>query len=579
MVALRTRRYYQALRWLIIMIFRLNPLRFSIIVGLVAVGRSLQGAAFAAVIYYFSAVESGTPVDFLGRSLDPRDWSVMAAVIAGVALALIIATFVIYVSATMGFRHSMRFADNVIKTVLSQEGAFPARTALSSDGTISQQAAQVSRAKVMLFRPVNVLLSLPRQLLLAIPSIAGMIWISGEVVAFLLILAAPAIALNYMISHRVIAMQKIFGERQKAYKKRMTEVRDIIADEALPDPKRAEYPTDLSESEEAANSAEAFATRLLAPRQSEFVSNVAAAVAIAAIGFYFGYEALSGAMPLAIIVGFFVLLRLTITSLTGISMSLTSYARFYGVVRAAYEYLTSPIANPKPFTGQPILHAHKQETPAPGSIEEGVKVERGRPVAVISPARLNRFTQYYYALALTQRARQSTRENLNAAALRCSAVLAEPEALAASGLAAMDANALKAVVEGKPWADLAPSIEDIRTAAAGGELSRKSFARIAYLSAILSSADLIIVHHRLIRILNERETLRWMEALQDRYIAVSYRLEKFSTLGAGEEHAIFLDYERAVAVVAAKDVSAAASFVLQHLKEADEPEDDAMDDL
>lgn len=571
LVARRTQRYYESLRWMIFSLIRFKPISVGLIVGLITAGRALQAAAFAGVIWYFSAVETNEPILVLGQSIEPRDGMWMTLAIAGVAGALIVATFLIYISARMGFYLSMSFADLVIGTMLDQENAFPPQMALGRNGTISLQALEVSSAKMLLFRPVNVLMAMPRYLLLAIPAIAGMIWIAGEVVAFLLVIAIPAIGLNYFISHKVVVAQRNRRVAQKAYRNAMRDALDGIADETGPNPDRPVLTTELMESDANHASLAIFATRILSPKQSEFVSNVTAAVAIAAIGLYLGYEALSGAMPLAMVVGFFVLLRLAITGLTSIGVSLTTYARFYSVIRGAYEYLTSPIKDPKPFTGKPVLHAAKRDEPAPGSLEEDVKVERGKPVAIIAPAEINRYTQYFFAFALTQRSRQSTRENLNAATLRCTGALSDPEALEANGLLALTEETLAERLNGKDVADIAPSIDTIRQAAAGAEaLKRPDLARVALLTAVLSDADFILIEPRLVRHLPKGELERWLTALEDRFIALGYGLSRFKRCLAGETHAVLMDNERAAAVVEASDAAAAAAYVEANLKPADE---------
>lgn len=573
LVARRTLRYYEALRWMIFALVRFSPFRVATIIGLITAGRAMQAAAFAGVIWYFSAVETNEPVLILGQSIDPRDGMWMAVVIAGVAGALIAATFLIYISARMGFYLSMSFAELIIRTMLDEDRAFPAQMALARNGATSLQALEVASAKLMLFRPVNVLMSMPRYLLLAVPAIAGMIWIAGEVVAFLLVIAIPAIAMNYFISHRVVVAQRNRKVAQKAYRNAMRDTLDGIADESAPNPDRPTLSASLMASEANHVSLAIFATRILSPKQSEFASNVTAAVAIAAIGFYLGYEALSGAIPLAMVIGFFVLLRLAITGLTSIAVSLTTYARFYSVIRAAYEYLTSPIRDPKPFTGKLALNAAKQDEPAPGSLEEEVKVERGKPVAIIAPAEINRYTQYFFAFALTQRSRQSTRENLNAATLRCTAALADPAVLEANGLLALTEETLAERLKGRSIADIAPTPDTIRKAGEGAEaLKRTELARVALLTAVLSSADFILIEPRLVRHLPKGELESWLTALEDRFIALGYGLGRFKKCIAGETHAVLMDNERAVAVVEAKDAAAAARYVEANLKPGDDEE-------
>ncbi len=561
LVRRRTQRYLESLRWVIGTLVRVQPLRFTLILGLVAAGRGLQVVAFGGVMWFFSAVERDAHISVLGLTIEPRSGFWMALTIAGVAAAMIVASFFIYMSSRMSFYMAMAFAEHVITSVLNLDRGYPSRGKLAGSGKTSMQVLEVTNGRPLLFPPVNVLMMFPRHILLVIPALSGMIWIAGEVVVFLALLATPVIALNYVISHRVVVAQRTRKEVQGEFREAMRDTLDAIGDESRPVADRAALADALMAGEKSRASIHVFSHYLLSPRQSEFVSNVLAALAVAIIGFYLGYEALAGAMPLAQVIGFFIMLRVTIGGLTGATVSLTSYARFYGLIRIALEYLKSPLP-PERFTGEPKLHAAKQDEPAPGALEEDVPVQRGVPVAVVSPAAINRFTQYFFAFALTQRSRHTTREKLNAATLRCTGALADPDALAANGLLSLDDDALRARLADTGVADIAPKAEKVRQAGrAGAKTGAADLARIALMTAVLSQADLVVVDPGLLEALPEDERPRWIGALSDRFIAVGYRIRGFSGCIAGESHAILLDFERAVAVVEAKDAVAAARFV------------------
>jgi ABC-type multidrug transport system fused ATPase/permease subunit len=578
MVHRRPRRYLQSLRWIIATVFRFKPLKATLIVGLVAVGRSLQAAAFAGIIAYFSAVQHDQPVDVLGYLIEPRDGMWMTIIITAVALSMVGATFVVYVSSRMGFHLSMAFAEHVLSSVMTLEGAYPPRQALGRKGTMSLQAQEITAGKQVLFRPVNMLMSLPRRLLLVLPALVGMFWIAGKIVIFLALFATPAIALNYVISRRVVVARQTSKEVQREYRQEMRDTIDEIGDETRPVGDRDRLAEALIEGEANKASVKFYSSLLLAPRQSEFVSSTIAAAAVASIGLYLGYEAIYGRVPLALLVGFFVLLRVAVNGLTGIAVSLTTYARFYGVVRSAYEYLTSPIP-PARFTGQPVLHAPKRDVPVPGALEEDVRVERGVPVAIVSPAEINRYTQYFFAFALTQRARQGTREKLNAATLRCTAALLDPDRMERLGLKSDDEAGLIARLEAAGITDIAPSAETIRKAAADVEsISGADIARIALTACVLSSADLVVVDPGLISALEPDELKRWIAALSDRFVAIGYQIDRFSGCIAGETHAIILDSERAAAVVTAEDAVAASESVESEVESFEEV-DLGMDDV
>lgn len=578
LVRRRTQRYIETLRWLITNLVLFRPLQVALLVGLVTVGRSLQAAAFAGLIWFFSSAQTNTALVVLGLSVDTRDGAWMALMLTVVAAAMVTATFVIYLSARMSFYLSTAFAEKIVESVLNLEGGYPTRTGLERNGSISKQVLDVTNGKQMMFRPINVLLTLPRHILLVIPAVFGMIWIAGEVVAFLALLVIPAAALNYIISHRVVAVQKSRKEVNRDFRKAMHETLDTIGDENRVIADRPALAQNLIESDSNRASIEVFSSYILSPRQSEFVSNVLAAVAVAAIGFYLGYEALSGVMPLAQVIGFFVMLRVTISGLTGTTIALTTYARFYGVLRSAYEYLTSPLKDPGRFFGKPVLHAAKQANHVPGALGKDVPVQRGVPVAIIAPAKLNRYTQYFFALALTQRSRQTTREKLNATALRCTAALAEPDRLAENGLLSFTEDTLEARLAGTAIAEIAPTIEIIRQAADDGDgLDGRDIARIALLTAYLSKAEYIIIGFRVLAALPDAEIRLWLAALTDRFIAIAYRPRGFDGCIGGEAHAVLLDKERAVAVVESQNAADAARAVTAILK-SDGNETESLDD-
>lgn len=627
LVARRTRRYFESLRWLIGTLFRFRPLKASTIIGLIAVGRTMQAGAFSLIVWYFLAIEKNTPIAYLGQSIEPRAGTTMAVAIFGVTIVLIAATFVIYLSARMAFDLAMKFAEHIIEDVLTVENAWPGRATLANGGVMSMQAQMVVRAKIHLFRPINVLLMLPRALLLAIPAIGGMIWIAGEVVAFLALLAAPAVALNYVISRSVVVAQRQRKIAQRIYRGEEKQTISAIGDETAAWSARETGARRLMAGKANRDAVRTFSVRIIAPAQSEFVANVLAAIAVASIGVYLGYKAINGTMPLALIVAFFVLLRLAVNGLTSIALSLTTYARFYEVVRNAYEYLSSTKARTAKFNGRPILHvpappaadqapgpaSASTQAPAPastpdsaqgsgskkpgpdqagagdtvaivavpGAIDTDIPVVRGTPVAIVSPAEINRYTQYFFTFALTQKARHAARRNLNAVTLRCTLALAEPDNLKQHGLLALEPDELKKRIAAAPIADRAPDVALIRAAAQDPDgVSKKDQARIAMLTAFLSSTELLILDARLLAKLSPNGRKSWLESLSGRYIAVAYILDNFSGCEAGETHAIFLDNERAVAVVKAEDAAAAATVVAANFKAGKDaaPEDDEMEE-
>ena len=581
LVALRVRRYLQALRWLIGSLFRFKPFRTSTIIGLIAVGRTMQAAAFSLIVWYFLAIEKNAPISYLGDTIEPRSGETMAAAIFGVTAVLIAATFVIFVSARLAFKLAMDFAEKIIKDILNLEGAWPPRPHIVRNGLISAQAQRVIKAKIHLFRPVNVLLMLPRALLLALPAIGGMIWIAGEVVAFLAVLAVPAVALNYMISRSVVVAQRERKVSQRLYRAEERATIAALGDEAAAVPERGGLAERLIEGKNNRDTVRAFSVRILSLAKSEFVANVLAAVAVASIGVYLGDKAINGEMPLALVVAFFVLLRLAVNGLTSVAVSLTTYARFYEVVRNGYEYLTSPVPRPDKVNGRPALHVPAGADPVPGALDDDVPVARGVPVAVISPATLNRYTQYFHVLALTQKLRQAARSRLNAAALRCTAALTEPENLKQQGLLALDQAELTKRIAGTPIAELAPDAGTIQAAAKDpSAVSGADRARIALLAAVLSPAELIIMDPDLLATLPEKARGAWLESLSGRFLAVAYRLDAFHGCRLGEIHAVFMDYERAVAVVKAEDAVKAAPVVAAGLKAAkdEEPDEDDLEE-
>lgn len=583
LVARRTRRYLESLRWLIGSVFRFKPLTASLIVGLIAVGRSLQAAAFTAIVWYFLAIEENAPITYLGQTIEPRTSEAMTIAVLGVTALLVIASAIIFVSMWMAFHLSMGFAESVIKRILTEEGCFPAYPTLEKSGLISAQAHKVLKTKIHLFRPVDVLLMLPRSLLLALPAIGGMIWIAGEVVAVVAVLAIPAVAFNYLISRSVVVSQRERKIAQRAYRGDEKEAIGKLGDERNARKGRARIADALLAGKNNRTAVKAFSTRILSPSRSELVANVLASVAVASIGVYLGGKAINGEMPLALVVAFFVLLRLAVSGLTSIGISLTTYARFYEVVRAAFEYLTSPGADGEPFAGRPILHVPQPQSGTGSRNGTGggrdVAVERGRPVAVISPARINRYTQYFFAAALTQKLRLLAQQRFNTQTLRCTAGLIEPEVRAALKLPPLGPDLLTGKATAEPLSALAPKAAMIeRAARKPNGLKADDQARIALLSACLSSADLIILEPDLLTALPQAECARWIAALSDRYIAVAYPHATFAKCVAGETHAIVLDYEKAIAVARAGNAAKTLKSVSDAIKPPKEHEADE-DDL
>lgn len=560
LVRLRTRRYWDTLRWLGRVLIATQPMRVATIVVLVTIGRAMQMAVFASIIWYFTAFEGGRTLDALGRTIDPRSGEVMTAAIGALAAMLVVATGLIYTSTQMSFRAGVAFAKHIVASVLATEGAWPTTPALTGDGTMSAQAYLLSLQRMRLFRPIQVLLALPRHLLLCVPAIGGMLWISAPAVGLLSILAIPSLVLNYRLSRSVVTRERELKGAPKLFKRKANEAQAALSNEAAQHADRPGIATALVESEENRLAFAKFANRIISPAKSELVGNIHAAVALAVIGAYFGYEAITGALPLSLVIGFFLLMRFAIAGLTGMTVALTGYARFYETIRSAFEYLTSPMPRVASVSGRLTLHAKGSGAPGADANEGDVEVGRGTPVAVISPAVLNRYTQYFFALALTQKARHGARRRLNAAALRCTAALTEPAGLAAWGISTIDPALLARKTDGTPLASFVPDARSFPKAA-DSELPAADSARFALVAALLATSDFIIIDSSLLAVLPPAERRAWIAAFNDRYIAVAYPLAGYRSTIAGETHAVVMDHEKAVAVVGSKNSAPAAKAV------------------
>ncbi|MEJ8572349.1 hypothetical protein [Microbaculum marinum] len=576
-VATRTRRYLESLRWLIGRLMRVDRTRVLVIIGLTTAGRFMQMGAFAGVIWYFVALENNKTIDFLTYSVDPRGLGAMALVVAFVTVVLIAATVLIYKSVVMSFDVGVTFAKHVLVSTMTLENAWPVRRSLASTGTMSVQAHDLCRERLRLFRPVQTLLSLPRHLLLAVLAIGGMLYTSATAVGILSLLAVPALIFNYRISRAVVIAQRDNKVAVKEYRREAKHTLNQLGNERKLRLNRATMPERLVEGDANRNAFRAFGVRIMSPPKSEFVANVLSAIAIAIIGLYLGYEAISGAMPLALVIGFFVLLRLAMSGLTGFTVSLTSYARFYETIRNAYEYLTSPLQEGTRFAGRVTLRTPKTAAHLTAAVEEDVELKRGVPIAVISPAEPNRYTQYFFAQALGWHQRLGARRKLNASTIVCTTALAEPSSLQERGIAAVDPDALAQKLAGTAAESFAPSGDVVNKALAGyRRLQSSDHARIGMLVCLLSSADHIVFDAKLIKSLDEKERLAWLSVFSDRYITVAYNLDNVGAGLVGEELGLVLDYERLLGLIRMKDAEQAALEVKKSWKkpvDSDEDED------
>jgi hypothetical protein len=572
LVARRTRRYVEALRWIVGSVLKIDRIRVIAVILLITAGRIIQVAAFSLVFWFFVAVEKGEPIVVLDRSFDPRAIQTISLAVGGVMVILLIASVTIFISVRMSFKVSMDFAEHTIRRTMELEGGWPARAALTGDGTMSAQAQGITTGKVQLFRPVSMLLAIPRQLLLALPAIGGMIWIAGEAVAYLVLLAVPAIVLNYRISRSVVVAERTRRKAQRAFRSESKAELKRLGDESKMQLDRETIAGNIVNGSANQKINASFGVRILSGARSELVSNVTAAVAIATIGLYLGYEAVSGNLPLTKLVAFFFLLRFAVGGLGGIASSLTTYARFYEMVRSTYEYLTSANTKAPKLTGRLVLHVRPDDTGPESPSYPDVPVRRGKPVAVLSPAVLNRYTQYFFAHALMQKSREPARATLNARSIRCTEACAEPESLQRRGLPALDQSELDRRTAGTPIAEYAPKATTIRAAVEDPDGIRpRDRARLALLSAFLSKADLVIMEPRLVTRLLEPERSAWLSALSDRYLALAYRYDGFTACLAGESHAIMMDYERAVAIAPAAEAAEVAANVAAAMTPPNEP--------
>ncbi len=567
LVLKRTQRYLETLRWLIYMLWRHQRIKAIVIVALVTAGRMLQASAFTGIIVYLNAMSADRSVHILGFSIHARSFDNMLLAITAASCALVIASFLIYLSIRASFFAAMMFAENAIATSMTVERAWPTWPSLSHDGLTSEQVSLVPRQRLLLFRSAGMLLRLPRHLMQAVWTIGGLIWISPEAVLLISIVAVPALAMNYLISRQVVEGERLRSQANRDLRKSIRDIYVTIADESDVSPNRMNAASDLNANAENTILKKLMATRLLSTARSEFVGNTGAAFAIASVGAYLGFRAINGSIELGSLVAFFFLLRMTVSSLTGMTVALTTYARFYSVMRNAYEYITSPIKKPKPFTGRPVLRA-KAKMQWPKQVDS-VKVAKGVPVAVISPAVLNRYTQYFFSHALMQKASESVRQRLNARSVRCTLAMAEAVQLTKGGLGAIEPEAMAAFIAQIPIADLAPPADVLLDALAGKlDAEPAVLARISLLNGFLAGAEFVVIDHNLLDLLDRNERRRWITAFGDRYLAITYPFNAKCFDLAGERHAIVLDHEQAVLVVKIQDAPEASQQVRDVVKQS-----------
>lgn len=355
-------------------------------------GIFMQGSALGAALLYARRLETGDPVELLGRQLDPRtDVELLVVVALAITAALLLAGYLLYRfksgAITLGREYeSLRLEETLRAARRLPHPAVPDSAALLQEDHLFQVQRDARLCGRVLRKLVEGLVPL------AIVPIAGVVLLvlnpalTGLLAAVTGLVAGSMFRINRRGARASERMERLGKD---ATRERKEAVREVVRDDVRSPTSEPASP--VSETGTVRKHLDAYADRLQAIEDSGLASSLVTAVALGAILLLEGRSVLMGQSSLSGLLAYLVLLRIFLTNFMRLSRSITGVSRFYPQVKRHFTFAerTRPAASiPAPPTELscvlrlPALH--------PEARDEHPQVDPGQRLALLVDGKLTR---------------------------------------------------------------------------------------------------------------------------------------------------------------------------------------------
>lgn len=302
-------------------------------------GIFMQGSALGAALLYARRLETGEPVDILGRELDPRS-DIELLVIAAIAItgALLLAGYLLYRfksgAISLGREYeALRLEETLRAARRLPHPAVPESAELLQEGHLFQVQQDARHCGRVLRKLVDGLVPL------AIVPIVGVILmvLNPALTALLAGITALVASSMFRINRRgARASERMERLGRDASRQRREAVRDVLAGDVRSPPTKP--PPRVADTGKARQQLDAYTERLQAIEDSGLASSLVTAVALGAILLLEGRSVLLGQSSLSELLAYLVLLRVFLTKFMQLSRSIAAVSRFYPQVKRHFTF-------------------------------------------------------------------------------------------------------------------------------------------------------------------------------------------------------------------------------------------------
>lgn len=385
-------RYASAVRWFASILW--EHFRWRVVTTIVAtqVGVLVIGAGLSLSLTYFQQLEQDGTVQVRGLSLTARDEATLVAVVAVVLVVLLSGAAILFlaqrriVDMAVQLNHLVR-----MRIALAYGGELPTAADWGSERSMLRalwqlQTRDARRVAIVARSMLRNLVSLGT----VVVGLGALLYL--DAVMTLLFLAVMAVAMvsyyrNNAASARATRDYEAVAPTTRQGLRRLLPSLQTVSQ---PAPDRAELDAALDQ-DAVAEETRAFGDRFGAHIHAEFLGFAIMGVALAGLTGVMGRQALAGAMPWTRLVGYVLVLRLTINGIQSLLRTFAFFSRFYPSI----DRLNRFFAATNPETSDEPVVTLALRTDERTLVEDGTAtgpLAPGEVVEVVLPVPLSRYS-------------------------------------------------------------------------------------------------------------------------------------------------------------------------------------------
>jgi len=398
-VSRQFQRYFGALVWLIRQSISIRPAGIPLIIINSVAGVGFIGLALLVLLRYAMLMEAGQPFPEPFADWPVRDpVTLTAAGLIGM-MCLGIGSTLIFLAkrATVHLAYELELFIRS-RTIRSFGISLPQESAYTSDRRLKACLVQIQggdgRKSAIVCRwmfdgvvPVAVIIA----------GASALVWLHPTASMLIAVVTAIALIFYYLINRGAVSATRRFEALSPAAG---AGSRQLLADgEKSASRSGPDIDPDQFGNIEAATAA--FRDRFMAAVRSELVGYLLLAVVVSSLVVYLGRQALQEELPWAALIGYLLILRITLGGVRQLFNLLARYSRFYTSVQRVHACLSSEPSNV--FENLKWLPVPRSQKLAPDDFPRRVRLRPGDKAVISMPVRVSRYSVGLIAEAFAPR--------------------------------------------------------------------------------------------------------------------------------------------------------------------------------